>query len=330
MKVLITGAAGFIGSHLADALVARGDRVVGLDNFNDYYDPRIKDRNIEALKGNDAFEIVKGDTRDADLVNGLFERTRPDGVIHLAAMAGVRPSLENPNLYFDVNVNGSLNILEAVRRFGKPKLCFASSSSVYGGNKKVPFSEEDDVSYPVSPYAASKRANEIMCYTYHHLYGLDIHCHRFFTVYGPRQRPEMAIHKFVRRVYRGDPIPMFGDGFSRRDYTYVDDILDGVIKSLDRCSGYRIYNFGESNTITLKDLIAAVEKATGKTANIERHPDQPGDVPATFADVTRAKSELDYAPRVPVEEGIARFVKWYLKVVAAGDGVDVAGEGRGS
>jgi UDP-glucuronate 4-epimerase len=311
VKVLITGAAGFIGSHLVRHLLDRGDEVVGLDNFNDYYDPRIKRRNLEPFMDNQAFALIEGDIRDGAAMEKWFERHAFDGAVHLAAMAGVRPSLERPDLYFDVNVNGTLNVLENVRRFDVGKLVFASSSSVYGGNKKVPFSEEDDVSAPVSPYAASKRAGEIMCYTYHHLYKLNIFCLRFFTVYGPGQRPEMAIHKFVRRILKGDPIPVFGDGSSRRDYTYIDDIMDGVLKSLDKCAGYRIYNLGESRTVKLKDLISAIESVCGKKAVIDRLGDQPGDVPQTYADIDRACAELGYAPSIPIEEGLKRFMAWY-------------------
>jgi len=318
LKILITGAAGFIGSKLTEALIRRGDEIVCIDNFNDFYDPQIKRKNIEPFLDTKAFELVGGDIRNLELVDDVFKKTEPEAVVHLAAMAGVRPSLEAPNIYFDVNVTGSLNILQSIRKYGKPKLCFASSSSVYGGNKKVPFSEEDDVSRPVSPYAASKRAAEIMCYTFHHLYDLPIHCHRFFTVYGPGQRPEMAIHKFVRRILLGKPLPMFGDGGSKRDYTYIDDILDGVIKSLDQCEGYRIYNFGESSTISLADLITLIEKTIGKKAQIERHDDQPGDVPITFADITRAKEELGYDPKVSVVEGLKRFFDWYKEMKLPG------------
>lgn len=312
MKVLVTGAAGFIGSHLTRHLLDRGDDVVGIDNFNDYYDPAIKRRNSAPFQEH----LAEGDIRDLPFMERLFEEHAPQAVVHLAAMAGVRPSIQDPGLYFDVNVNGTLNILECVKRYGKPKLVFASSSSVYGGNKKVPFHEDDDVSCPVSPYAASKRAGEIMAYTYHHLFGLDISSLRFFTVYGPGQRPEMAIHKFVRRVLKGKPIPVFGDGSSRRDYTYIDDIMDGVLKSLENCSGYRIYNLGESRTVTLAQLIEGIEQVTGRKAVIDRQGDQPGDVPVTYADITRAKEELGYAPTTPIEEGLKRFMAWYEKEVA--------------
>lgn len=311
MKILVTGAAGFIGTHLTRALLDRGDQVVGLDNFNDFYDPAIKRKNVAGFGDCPGFRLVEGDLRDKDLIFDLFKTESFDSVVHLAAMAGVRPSLEKPDLYFDVNVTGTLNILEGIKQHGKPALVFASSSSVYGGNKKVPFSEEDDVSYPVSPYAASKRANEIMCYTYHHLYALDIFCLRFFTVYGPGQRPEMAIHKFVRRILNGKEIPVFGDGSSKRDYTYIDDIMDGVLKSIDKCKGYRIYNLGESKTITLADLIEKIENEIDVKAKIERFGDQPGDVPATYADISRAREELGYAPSVPIEEGLKRFYAWY-------------------
>ena len=319
MNILVTGSAGFIGSHLVKHLLDRGDTVVGLDNFNDFYDPRVKRANIAEFEGRSCFRQIEGDIRDRGLLEGVFEAHCPDTVVHLAAMAGVRPSLENPRHYFDVNVNGTLNILECMRGHGDPNLVFASSSSVYGGNKKVPFSEEDDVSCPVSPYAASKRACEIMCYTFHHLYGLDVHCLRFFTVYGPRQRPEMAIHKFVRRVDQGELIPVFGDGSSRRDYTYIDDIMDGVLKSIDLCDGFRIYNLGESDTITLASLVGKIETAVGAVAKIERLDDQPGDVPTTYADISRARDELGYDPRVSIEEGLKRFVAWYREAGLHGD-----------
>lgn len=319
MKILITGAAGFIGSHLAEALLARGDAVVGVDNFNDYYDPRIKRSNVGPFLDREGFRLAEGDIRDEAFLTGTFEAHAPDAVVHLAAMAGVRPSLEDPRTYFDVNVNGTLNVLECVRRFGKPRLLFASSSSVYGGNEKVPFHEDDDVSRPVSPYAASKRAGEIMCYTYHRLYDLRIHCLRFFTVYGPRQRPEMAIHTFTRRLLEGREITLFGDGSSRRDYTYIDDILDGVIKSLDRCTAYRIYNLGESRTVSLATLVGLLEKVTGTRARIRRLPDQPGDVPVTYADIGRAREELGYAPAVSLEEGLDRFLRWYRGARACGE-----------
>lgn len=319
--ILLTGAAGFIGSHLADQLLARGDEVVGLDNFNDFYDPAIKRRHAAALSAHDGFSMVEGDIRDRDLLKRLFEERRPKSVIHLAAMAGVRPSLEDPGLYHDVNCTGTSLLLDAARNAGCQKFVFGSSSSVYGGNERVPFHEDDDVSGPVSPYAATKRGNELTCHTFHHLYGMDIACLRFFTVYGPRQRPEMAIHKFVRLIEQGQPVPCFGDGTSERDYTFVDDIMDGVLKAHDKSKGFRIYNLGESSTISLRDLVAAIGRALGKEPVVDWQPMQPGDVLRTFADVSRAREELGYAPTVNVDEGLARFVAWYrgpLGPVAAG------------
>jgi len=309
--ILLTGAAGFIGSHLAERLLARGDSVVGLDNFNDFYDPAIKRGHAALLEKHDGFRMVEGDIRDEALLDELFAAERFDSVIHLAAMAGVRPSLEQPAHYHDVNCTGTTRLLEAARLAGVTRFIFGSSSSVYGGNEKVPFHEDDDVSGPVSPYAATKRSNELTCFTYHHLYDMDIACLRFFTVYGPRQRPEMAIHKFVRLVDEGKPLPCYGDGSSERDYTYVDDILDGLVKAHDKTQGYRIYNLGESDTISLRDLVAAIGRATGKEPQVDWQPMQPGDVPRTFADVSRAKDELGYDPRVHIDEGLQRFVAWY-------------------
>lgn len=309
--ILLTGAAGFIGSHLAERLLARGDTVVGLDNFNDFYDPSIKRGHAKLLEAHAGFRMVEGDIRDEALLRELFDDEDFDSVIHLAAMAGVRPSLEQPAHYHDVNCTGTTRLLEAARLAGVTRFIFGSSSSVYGGNEKVPFHEDDDVSGPVSPYAATKRANELTCFTYHHLYGMDIACLRFFTVYGPRQRPEMAIHKFVRLVDEGKPLPCYGDGSSERDYTFVDDILDGLIKAHDKTQGYRIYNLGESDTISLRDLVAAIGRATGKEPQVDWQPMQPGDVPRTFADVSRAKDELGYDPRVHIDEGLQRFVAWY-------------------
>ena len=309
--ILVTGAAGFIGSHLSEALIARGDRVVGLDNFNDFYDPAIKRGNLAGLQGRPGFALVEGDIRDAAAVARVFAEHAPTSVVHLAAMAGVRPSLQDPALYHDVNCTGTAIVLQAARAAGVSRVVFGSSSSVYGGNPKVPFHEDDDVSHPVSPYAATKRANELTCHTFHHLYGMDIACLRFFTVYGPRQRPEMAIHKFVRLTEAGQPLPLFGDGRSERDYTYIDDILDGVVKAHDRSHGYRIYNLGESRTISLRDLVAAIGRATGKEPRVDWQPPQPGDVPRTFADIGRAKAELGYAPKVDLDEGLRRFVDWY-------------------
>ena len=320
--ILVTGGAGFIGSHLCERLVARGDEVVVLDNFNEFYDPAIKRRNVaEALGG---AEVVEGDIRDQDLVPGLFERGNFDGVVHLAAMAGVRPSLLDPLHYEDVNVRGTMILMEEIKKREGMRFVFASSSSVYGGNETVPFKETDDIPHPVSPYAATKRAGELMAYTYHHLYGVPTSCLRFFTVYGPRQRPEMAIHKFVRATLAGEPIPFFGDGTTRRDYTYIDDIVDGVVRSLDHCEGYEIYNLGESETTSLSELVEAIGQACGKEPIIDRQPYQPGDVMITYADVSRARKDLGYEPTTPLREGLARFLEWYRERLPHGVGSSAA------
>lgn len=307
-RILVTGGAGFIGSHLTERLLARGDQVWVLDNFNDFYDPAIKRRNAERLR---EARVVEGDIRDRAAVADLFAEGEFDGVVHLAAMAGVRPSLADPHHYNDVNLNGTLNLLEEARGREGLRFVFASSSSVYGANESVPFREADDIHRPVSPYAATKRAGELICYTYHHLYGIPFSCLRFFTVYGPRQRPEMAIHKFVRATLAGEPIPFFGDGTTRRDYTYVDDIVDGTVRALDRCEGYEIYNLGESETISLAELVAAIGEACGKEPVIDRLPMQPGDVEVTYADVTKARERLGYDPSTSLREGLRRFMDWY-------------------
>jgi UDP-glucuronate 4-epimerase len=293
---------------VCEALLARGEELVVLDDFDDFYDPALKRRNAALLK---PARIVEGDIRDRALLKKLFAEGRFEAVIHLAARAGVRPSLADPLLYEDVNVRGTLALLEELKARPATRFVFASSSSVYGDNDKLPYCETDDIHQPVSPYAATKRAGELLSYTYHHLYGLPVTCLRFFTVYGPRQRPEMAIHKFVRAVFSGQPIPFFGDGSTRRDYTYVGDIVDGVVRALDRCAGYEVYNLGESRTISLSELVAAIEQACGRKARLERQPLQPGDVLVTYADVGKARARLGYAPRVALEEGLARFVAWY-------------------
>ena len=307
-RVLVTGGAGFIGSHVAASLLARGDEVTVLDNFNDFYDPRIKRANAAALGG---ARIVTGDIRDEALVAGLFAEGRFDAVMHLAAMAGVRPSLLDPLHYADVNVRGTLILLEELKKRPKTRFVFASSSSVYGSNEKVPFREDEDIHHPVSPYAATKRAGELLAYTHHHLYGIPTTCLRFFTVYGPRQRPEMAIHKFVEAVHRGKPIPFYGAGSTRRDYTYVDDIVDGVLRAIDRCDGYEIYNLGESRTTSLSELVRMIGEVTGKEPVLDRQPMQPGDVLVTYADVSKARARLGYDPRTSVRDGLERFVAWY-------------------
>jgi len=311
--ILVTGGAGFIGSHLVERLLARGDSVIALDSFDEFYDPAVKRRNLaEATRSAPAgrFDLVEGDIRDAAALEGIFSSRAVDAVVHLAARAGVRPSIENPVLYADVNVNGTAVLLEACRRHGVRRFVFGSSSSVYGDSTEAPFREDVRIDEPVSPYAATKAAGELQCYTYHHLHGFDVSCLRFFTVYGPRQRPEMAIHKFSRLILDSRPVPRFGDGRTERDYTYIDDIMDGVIKALDKARGYAIFNLGESKRVKLSYLIELIEKETGVAAVVEPLPEQPGDVKMTCADITKAKELLGYDPRVPIEEGIRRFVSW--------------------
>ncbi len=316
MRVLVTGAAGFIGSHLTEALLARGDDVYGFDNFNDYYDPVVKRRNLAKAMTNDRFRLAEADLLDEGAVRFAFEECDPDVVVHLAARAGVRPSLQDPNLYHRVNVIGSQHILDACREHEPSHLVFASSSSVYGGITDVPFREDMDIARTVSPYAATKRMNELMAHVYHHIYGVNVTMLRFFTVFGPRQRPDMAIHKFVARVERGEPIPFFGDGATARDYTYIDDIIQGVVACVDRPFPFEIFNLGESRTTTLAEMVQLVETHTGKQAHIDHQPLQPGDVTITYADISKAKELLGYAPTWTVSDGIASFVRWYRE----GDG----------
>jgi UDP-glucuronate 4-epimerase len=311
MEILVTGGAGFIGSHLCGRLIREGYRVVCLDNFDDFYTPEIKRRNIQEAIGEDQFELIEGDIRDIELIERIFREHSLDIVAHLAARAGVRPSIDYPKLYEEVNVQGTINLLEACRKFGIKNFIFASSSSVYGGNSKVPFSEEDRVETPISPYSATKRAGELFCYTYHRLFDINSTCLRYFTVYGPRQRPEMAIHKFTRLIDGNERVPMYGDGQSMRDYTYIDDIIDGTLEAISRNKGYEIYNLGEFHTTRLIDLIRMLEGALGKKAIIETLPEQKGDMPITYANIKKARKMLNYAPRVSMEEGIGRFVEWY-------------------
>ncbi len=311
MKVLITGGAGFIGSHLADRLLKEGHQVISLDNLDNYYDINIKKQNIAEAVQSDRYTFIEGDIRNEELLQSIFSDHRIDLVVHLAARAGVRPSIKDPKLYYDVNITGTLRILEAMKEANVRKMIFASSSSVYGNNKKVPFSEEDNVDFPISPYAATKKACELMCYNYHHLYHFDIFCMRFFSVYGPRQRPEMAISAFTRNILNDHPIQMFGDGSSARDYTYIDDIVQGVLLSMEKLKGYDVFNIGESSTITLKGLIEAVEEAIGKKAIVHELPHQPGDVQITYADISKAKKLLGYEPSTNIVEGIRAYVKWW-------------------
>jgi UDP-glucuronate 4-epimerase len=311
--VLVTGGAGFIGSHLVGRLLAEGAwRVSVVDDFNDFYDPAVKRGNVEPHAGRDDFKLYEADIRDRAALGEIFKGTRFDVIVHLAARAGVRPSLVEPVLYAETNINGTLNLLELAREHGVRRFVFGSSSSVYGENEKVPFAEDDPIFKPISPYAATKAAGELLCHTYSHLFGVRCVCLRFFTVYGARQRPDLAIHKFARLISKGKPIPVFGDGTTRRDYTYIDDIIAGVRAAVDyESSDYEVINLGESRTVELRELIGLLEKELGREAIIDRQPTQPGDVPQTFADISKARRLLGYDPRTPIEEGIRRFVGWY-------------------
>ena len=312
MKILVTGGAGFIGSACAAALLRRGDEVLILDSFEPLlYGREIKEDNLDWVRSFGEVELVEADIRDSAALAELFAAHAFDVVLHLAAVAGVRPSIQHPALYYDINVTGTANILAAARGAGVTRFVLASSSSVYGGNEKTPFAETDSVEHPISPYAASKRALEIQSWTDWKLHGGDITCLRFFTVYGPRQRPEMAIHKFMRLMANGDSIPMFGDGSTGRDYTYIDDIVAGVLRSIDRPNGYRIYNLGGDEVIVLSDLIAAIGEVVGVEPNIERLPMQPGDVPITNADLTRSRAELDYQPQTDIRAGLSKMWAWW-------------------
>jgi UDP-glucuronate 4-epimerase len=316
VKILVTGAAGFIGSHLCERLIGQGATVVGLDNFDPFYDASVKRDNIARLIQSLLFKLIEGDIRDKALVKTIFQQGNFDIVVHLAAKAGVRPSIQDPAGYVDTNINGTVVLLEAARVAKIKKFIFASSSSVYGNNKKVPFSETDNVDNPISPYAATKKAGELICYTYSHLYQMNMTCLRFFTVYGPRQRPDLAIHKFARLIEQNKPIPVYGDGSMERDFTYIDDIIDGVVAAMERCKGYAIYNLGESRPVRLDVLIAELEKALGKKAIINQQPEQPGDVNRTFADVQKAVRELNYQPKTHLADGLKRFVEWMRKTKA--------------
>ena len=312
-NILITGGAGFIGSHLVDRLLSEGGwRVTVVDDFNDFYDPSIKRDNISAHLANPNFKVIEADIRDRAALERAFENASYDCIAHLAARAGVRPSLRQPRLYVETNVNGTLNLLELARASGVTQFVFGSSSSVYGINPKVPFSEDDPIFNPISPYAATKAAGELLCHSYAHLYDLRIVCLRFFTVYGARQRPDLAIHKFAKLINAGKPIPVFGDGTTRRDYTYIDDIINGVRAAIDYdASKYEVINLGESRTVELRELISLLENALDMRAEIDRQPRQPGDVPQTFADITKARQLLGYDPQTQIEAGIQRFVEWF-------------------
>jgi len=311
MKILITGAAGFIGSHLSERLLREEHQVWGLDNFDSYYDISIKEANVARLQQYPQFNLVRGDIRDATVIDKLWKDFNPDRVMHLAARAGVRPSIAEPALYSDVNITATIHLFEAARRHGIP-VVFASSSSVYGGSDRVPYTEKDPVNKPISPYAASKRAGELMAATYSHLYQIPIICLRFFTVYGPGQRPDMAIHKFAKALLTDQPITLFGDGSTARDYTYIDDIVGGIVASIERAPqlGYEIFNLGNNRTVQLLELVQLLEGISGKSADIQWAPIQPGDVLLTSADITHAKELLDYSPQTSIETGLKNTVEW--------------------
>lgn len=312
-NILITGGAGFIGSHLVDYLLASDEwTITVVDDFNDFYKPEIKRNNVKPHLQNPKYQLVELDIRNSEALAGVFLDQNFDCVVHLAARAGVRPSLSQPELYAQTNINGTLNLLELARKFNVKQFVFGSSSSVYGINAKVPFSEDDPVRQPISPYAATKGAGELLCHTYAHLYGVRCICLRFFTVYGPRQRPDLAIHKFARLISQGKPIPVYGDGTTRRDYTYVDDIISGVVAAINYdASDFEIINLGESRTVALKELIVLLEKELDSHASIDSVPPQPGDVPQTFADINKARRLLGYNPKMQIEEGIRQFVHWF-------------------
>jgi len=312
-NILITGGAGFIGSNLVDKLFAEGGwKIAVVDDLNDFYSPETKRHNIAAHLGNENFKMYEADIRDAAALEQIFSETQFDVIVHLAARAGVRPSLAEPKLYAETNINGTLNLLELARKHEVKQFVFGSSSSVYGVNEKVPFAEDDPIFNPISPYAATKGAGELICHTYSHLYDMRCVCLRFFTVYGARQRPDLAIHKFTRMIDEGRAIPVFGDGSTRRDYTYVDDILQGVRAAMEYSgSNYEIFNLGESQTVELRELIALIERSLDKSAVIDRQPMQPGDVPVTYADISRAREKLGYNPTTKIADGIPKFVEWY-------------------
>lgn len=312
MRILVTGGAGFIGSHLAETLLAAGYTVAILDDFNDFYDPQIKQANIAGFAKDVAIHHL--DLRDSASVRNLFHREKFDVIAHLAARAGVRPSIQHPQLYYDTNVTGTLQLLDAARLTGVERFIFASSSSVYGASKTAPFSEDQHLTQTLSPYAATKIAGEFLCSTYSHLYQLRVVALRYFTVYGPRQRPDLAIHQFTRRIYAGQPIEQFGNGTTRRDYTYIDDVIQGTMAALQYQGPlFDIFNLGENETIQLKELIVAIENALGKKAKINQLPEQPGDMPLTCADISKARKLLGYNPTTRLSEGLPRFIDWFLR-----------------
>jgi UDP-glucuronate 4-epimerase len=308
----VTGGAGFIGSNLVDRLLREGREVAVIDNFDTFYAESRKRANLAAASRQKDYRLYDGDIRDQAVVDRVVGEYAPNAIVHLAARAGVRPSIDDPALYAAVNVVGTVHLLQAASRLDpRPKFVYASSSSVYGDRPDAPFRETDSVDLPVSPYAATKKACELLAHTFHHLHGLPVTGLRFFTAYGPRNRPDLAIAKFTRLIDRGEPVPMFGDGTTRRDYTFVEDIVDGVIRAMDRCTGHHLYNLGNSDPTELRAMIDAIGEALGKVPNIRRLPEQPGDVRQTYADITRATAELGYAPSTPFREGLKRFVAWY-------------------
>ena len=314
MRTLVTGGAGFIGSHLVDRLLSEGGEVVALDSFDAFYPEATKRANLRLASDSSRFRLVEGDIRRGEFVDDLVDGFRPDAIVHLAARAGVRPSIEQPALYADVNVMGTVHLLQAACRIEpRPRFVYASSSSVYGDRSDAPFRETDPVDLPVSPYAATKKACELLAHTFHHLHGLPVTGLRFFTAYGPRNRPDLAIAKFARLIERGEPVPMFGDGSTRRDYTFVADIVDGIVRAVERCRAHHLYNLGNSEPIALRDMIDSLGRALGKTPVIDRQPEQPGDVKLTYADISRAKTELGYAPATPFARGLERFVEWFRR-----------------
>ena len=312
MNILVTGAAGFIGSHVCEHFIEHGHNVIGIDNFDNFYSIDLKYLNISSLKENPKFQFHEGDIRDNKILSSIFSSDQIDIVIHLAAKAGVRPSIESISEYYDVNVNGTITLLESMRAHRVKKMLFASSSSIYGNNSKIPFSESDRVDNPISPYASTKKSGELLCHVYTHLYKFDITCLRFFTVFGPRQRPDLAIHKFTRLISEAKPIPFYGDGSTSRDYTYIDDIVNGVSCALNHLGGYQIFNLGESKVITLKKLVETIESILGKKAILNQLPLQQGDVNLTYADISKAKAEIEYNPKCDIETGIKKFAEWYI------------------
>lgn len=311
MNILVTGAAGFIGSHVSEYFIEKGHNVTGVDNFDRFYDRGFKELNLSGLTRNSHFHFYDADIRDGKKMDEIFSSGKIDVVIHLAAKAGVRPSIEDITTYYEVNVNGTICLLEVMKKHQVTKMLFASSSSVYGNNPKTPFSESDRVDDPISPYASTKKSGELLCHVYAHLYGFDITCLRFFTVFGPRQRPDLAIHKFTRLIDQGKPVPFFGDGSTARDYTFIEDIVNGISCAFNHLQGYRIYNLGESRVINLNRMVEAIEKATGKNAILHKLPMQQGDVNITYADISKARAEIGYDPKYDFDTGIRKFTEWY-------------------